>query len=147
MGSVRRDLQRILQSHAVAIDLPRDLPRVDADPVLIAQALTNVLENAAKYAEAGSTITLAATTSGSAVTLAITDQGPGIPEAERDKVFDLFYRVSEGDRRPTGTGLGLAIVRGFVEAHGGRVRALAGPGGRGTTIEIDLPIAAEQTDE
>ena len=55
-------------------------------------------------------------------------------------MFDLFYRVSEGDRRPTGTGLGLAIVRGFVEAHGGRVRALGGADGRGTIIEMDLPI-------
>jgi len=78
------------------------------------------------------------------VTLSVGDQGPGIPEAERDKVFDLFYRVGEGDRRPTGTGLGLAIVRGFVEAHGGQVRALAGPEQRGTTIEMELPIARSE---
>lgn len=58
-------------------------------------------------------------------------------------MFDLFYRVTEGDRRPTGTGLGLAIVRGFVEAHGGAVRALAGPHGLGTRIEIDLPVATQ----
>ena len=75
------------------------------------------------------------------VTLSVSDDGPGIPASEREKVFDLFYRVSEGDRRPTGTGLGLAIVRGFVESHGGRVRAVAGPQGRGTTIEMDLPVA------
>ena len=78
---------------------------------------------------------------GPAVILSIGDEGPGIPEAERSKVFDLFYRIAEGDRRPTGTGLGLAIVRGFIEAHGGRVRALGGPGGKGTVIEIELPAA------
>jgi two-component system sensor histidine kinase KdpD len=76
------------------------------------------------------------------VTLAVSDEGPGIPDAEREKVFDMFYRVGEGDRRPTGTGLGLAIVRGFVQAHGGTVRALPGQEGRGTTIEMDLPAAS-----
>ena len=73
--------------------------------------------------------------------LRISDDGPGIPPAERAKVFDLFYRIGDGDRRPSGTGLGLAIVRGFVEAHGGAVRALPGPQGRGTTIEMELPTA------
>lgn len=143
VGAVRMDLARVLQAHTVALDLPRDLPNVDADPVLIGQAVANVLENAAKYAPAGSTITVTAEAGPDTVRLAVSDQGPGIPEAERDKVFDLFYRVGEGDRRPTGTGLGLAIVRGFVEAHGGTVRALPGPGGGGTTIEINLPTAAD----
>jgi len=143
VGSVRTDLARVLAQHPVQLDLPDDLPPVDADPVLIGQAITNVLENAAKYAEDGSTITIRASASADTVTLGVTDQGPGIPEAEREKVFDLFYRVSDGDRRPTGTGLGLAIVRGFVEAHGGLVRALAGPDGRGTTIEMELPVARE----
>lgn len=144
VGAVRMDLARVLQSHTVALDLPRDLPNVDADPVLIGQAVANVLENAAKYSAAGSTITVTAEAGPDTVRLAVSDHGPGIPEAERDKVFDLFYRVGEGDRRPTGTGLGLAIVRGFVEAHGGTVRALPGPDGRGTTIEMNLPIASDE---
>lgn len=144
VGTARADLRRGLEGHELALDLPADLPRIDADPVLIGQALANVLENAAKYAPPGSTIRIAAHAAGSSVILAVSDEGPGIPAAEREKVFDLFYRVTEGDRRPTGTGLGLAIVRGFVEAHGGRVRALAGPGGRGTSIELELPVAAGQ---
>jgi two-component system sensor histidine kinase KdpD len=143
VGSARSDLKTTLAAHHLVVDLPADLPGIDADPVLISQALTNVLENAAKYAPAGSTIRLGARTSNGMVTLAVTDKGPGIPETEREKVCDLFYRVGEGDRRPTGTGLGLAIVRGFVEAHGGRVRALAGPAGRGTSIELDLPVSTE----
>jgi two-component system sensor histidine kinase KdpD len=141
VGTARADLRRQLDGHVLAVDIPAGLPQVDVDPVLITQALGNVLENAAKYAPAGSTIRIAARRGGGMVTLAVTDEGPGIPEAERDKVFDMFYRVAEGDRRPTGTGLGLAIVRGFVQAHGGRVRALARPEGRGTTIEMDLPTA------
>jgi two-component system sensor histidine kinase KdpD len=142
VGVARADLARQLEGHTVRIDMPADLPRLAADPALIGQAIANVLENAAKYAPAGTTITVAARAAGGAVTVGISDEGPGIPAAERAKVFDLFYRVTEGDRRPSGTGLGLAIVRGFVEAHGGRVRALAGPGGKGTTIEMDLPVAA-----
>ncbi len=144
VGAARAAVTQQLSAHRVIVDLPRDLPQIDADPVLITQALANVLENAAKYAPANSTIQIAARNTASLVTLAISDEGPGIPATEREKVFDLFYRVTEGDRRPTGTGLGLAIVRGFVEAHGGRVRAMAGPGGRGTTIEMDLPVADTQ---
>ena len=143
IGAVRADLSRVLAQHKVQLSLPADLPKLDVDPVLIGQAIGNVLENAVKYAPANSTITISATGRRDGVVLQVTDEGPGIPAAERDKVFDLFYRVTEGDRRPTGTGLGLAIVRGFVEANGGRVRALAGPAGRGTIIEIELPAAPD----
>lgn len=142
IGSVRTDLGRVLAGHTVSVDMPADLPRVDVDPVLIGQAVTNVMENAAKYAPLDTKIGVVGRVRDDTVVLAISDEGPGIPEAERERVFDLFYRVGEGDRRPSGTGLGLAIVRGFVEAHGGRVRALGGPGGRGTTIEIELPKAS-----
>ncbi|MEP7240005.1 MAG: ATP-binding protein, partial [Devosia sp.] len=128
----------------VSVELPPDLPRLDADPVLIGQAIANVLENAAKYAATGTTIHIGATHDAGMVTLRIADEGPGIPEAEREKVFDLFYRVGEGDRRPSGTGLGLAIVRGFIEAHGGTVRAMAGPGDRGTMVAMSLPVATQK---
>jgi two-component system sensor histidine kinase KdpD len=141
IGVARADLARQLEGHTLRVELPADLPRVNADPVLIGQAIANILENAAKYAPPGTTIALSARPVGGMVTVDVADDGPGIPAAERDKVFDLFYRVTEGDRRPSGTGLGLAIVRGFVEAHGGHVRALAGPNGKGTTIEMDLPVA------
>lgn len=141
IGTARADLKRPLDGHPISVEVPPDLPQVDVDPVLIGQALGNILENAAKYAPVGSPIRIAARRAAGMVTLAVTDEGPGIPDAEREKVFDMFYRVGEGDRRPTGTGLGLAIVRGFVQAHGGRVRALAAPSGRGTTIEMDLPVA------
>lgn len=143
VGSARSDLRATLAGNNIVVNLPPDLPRIDVDPVLIGQALANVLENAAKYAPSGSAITIDARATATMVTLTVTDEGPGIPATEREKVFDLFYRVTEGDRRPTGTGLGLAIVRGFVEAHGGSVRALAGPEGRGTRIEIDLPVTSQ----
>jgi len=71
----------------------------------------------------------------------VSDRGPGIPEAERAQIFDMFYSVSRGDRAPQGTGLGLAICRGMIGAHGGSVEALPGDG-IGTTIRISLPLPA-----
>jgi two-component system sensor histidine kinase KdpD len=69
----------------------------------------------------------------------VCDSGPGIPEDERSRIFDMFYSVERGDRGRQGTGLGLTIVQGIIGAHMGRVEALAGPGGRGTTIRLTLP--------
>ncbi len=68
------------------------------------------------------------------------DQGPGIPERERELVFDMFYRVKAGDNRHAGTGLGLAICRGLMQAHGGTIVALPGDYGEGACIEMTLPI-------
>ncbi|PPD15684.1 MAG: two-component sensor histidine kinase [Methylobacterium sp.] len=141
IGRVRADLGRALARHGLEIEISPGLPPLDADPVLIGQALGNVLENAAKYAPAGSAIRLVARQAGREVEILVSDQGPGIPEADRDKVFDLFYRAAQGDGAPAGTGMGLAIVKGLVEAHGGRAYAEAGPGGQGTTLRLVLPLA------
>jgi two-component system sensor histidine kinase KdpD len=141
VGRVRADLARVLADHPVHVDMPRDLPRVEVDPVLIGQAVANVVENAAKYAPARTTITISADVQGRLVHLAVTDAGPGIAVEDREKVFDLFYRAAKGDSAPAGTGLGLAIVRGLVEAHCGAVAAGPGPDGLGTKISMSLPIA------
>ena len=69
----------------------------------------------------------------------ISDAGPGIPEEERRRIFDMFYSVERGDRGQQGTGLGLTIVQGIVGAHMGKVEALPGPEGRGTTVRLSLP--------
>jgi two-component system sensor histidine kinase KdpD len=74
------------------------------------------------------------------VSVRVSDQGPGIPAAARESVFDMFYRVRAGDKQSAGTGLGLSICRGLIAAHGGRIEALPGPGGRGTTIAFQLPL-------
>jgi two-component system sensor histidine kinase KdpD len=141
VGRVRSDLARPLAGHDLVVDMPRDLPRALVDPVLIGQALANVVENAAKYGPPGGRITIGGAAAGDMVVLTVTDEGPGIPAADRERVFDQFYRAARGDGAPSGTGLGLAIVRGFVEAHGGRVAIDAGPGGRGTAIALALPRA------
>ena len=96
--------------------------------MLLEQAFVNVLDNAGKYAPAGSAIAVAAERVDDGIAFAIDDQGPGIPAADRERVFDLFYRVRKGDRQGKGTGLGLAISRGILEAHGGTIARCAGRG-------------------
>jgi K+-sensing histidine kinase KdpD len=140
VGHALRQLRRELKDHHVVVDVPADLPPVSGDALLLEQALVNVLDNAAKYAPANTEIVVSARVEGPLLRLAVTDQGPGIPEADRERVFDMFYRVNAGDGHSTGTGLGLAISRGILHAHGGAVRVLpASADGGGARVEIDLP--------
>jgi two-component system, OmpR family, sensor histidine kinase KdpD len=142
VGRVRDDLKRVLAGHALVVDVPRDAPLLQVDPVLIGQALSNLLENAAKYAPAGTQITIRLEQRSGQAVISVADQGPGVPESERDKIFDIFHRAERGDGAPSGTGLGLAIVKGMVEAHGGSVRVTEGPSGRGACFEMTLPLVA-----
>ncbi len=141
VGRALRRLDRDLAAHRVVRDLPASLPEVSGDAVLLEQVVTNILDNAAKYAPPGSQVTVSAEASGGGVALAIADEGPGIPESDRAHVFDMFFRVRAGDGQPGGTGLGLAIAKGIVDAHGGSIRAEAGIGGGGTRIVVTLPAA------
>src|SRR5579875_1658467 len=113
-----------------------------ADPDRLAQALRNLGRNAIEHTRPGSGLVRleVAALSGGRVAFAVLDDGPGIPAAERERVFERFHRV-EGDRsrRSGGAGLGLAIVRAIAEAHGGRVRALAAGEGLGARVELVLP--------
>jgi two-component system sensor histidine kinase KdpD len=130
-------LRRELAHLQVQVDLPAGLPLLHVDPVLIEQVLVNLLDNAGKHAQAS--IAINAAIEGEQIKLRVVDDGPGIAEADRLRVFEMFYRARQGDGAP-GTGLGLSICRGLIEAHGGRITALAGPGDRGTAIEITLPL-------
>ncbi|WP_274626502.1 sensor histidine kinase [Arvimicrobium flavum] len=143
VGRAIRRLERDLARHRVVRDLPSSLPEVMGDAVLLEQVATNILDNAAKYAPPGSEVTISAAPHDGVVALAISDQGPGIAEADRPHVFDMFFRVHAGDGLPGGTGLGLAIAKGIVDAHGGSIRAEAATaGGRGTRIVLTLPMGS-----
>ena len=115
--------------------------RVVADPDRLAQALRNLARNAIEHTAAGSGhVRLDVEPAGGGrIRFAVSDDGPGIPEAERERVFERFHRTDASrSRSQGGTGLGLAIVRAIAEAHGGHVRALAGPQG-GARLELVLP--------
>jgi two-component system sensor histidine kinase KdpD len=124
----------------VQVTLADGLPTLHVHPALIEQALFNILENAAKFSPHGAGIELRMDLFGDRLRIEVTDRGPGIGEDERERIFDMFYSVSRGDRAPKGTGLGLAICRGMVGAHGGTVDARPGPDGQGTTVRILLPL-------
>jgi two-component system sensor histidine kinase KdpD len=134
-------LRKLFPDLVVQCDLPTGLPPLFVHPALVEQALFNVLENAAKFSPPGEAVTVRAGRDGDRLRVDVVDRGPGIPEAERKRIFDLFFTAPRGDRGARGTGLGLTIVRGMIGAHGGRVEALPGEGGRGTTIRITLPVA------
>jgi len=139
LGRARRQLGRALAGHAIRVTIATEADEIVVDPILFEQVLVNVLDNAAKYAPAGSDFDFTAEVEGSEVVIAVEDQGPGIPPEERERVFDMFYRVNAADSGRAGTGLGLAICRGIVEAHDGRIRALARRDGGGARIELRLP--------
>ncbi len=107
------------------------------DFVLMQQALSNLLVNAAVHTPPKTPIEISARYEGKELLLQIADRGPGLPPGEVDRIFDVFHRVPGS--RPGGTGLGLAIVKGFVEAQGGYVRAANGIQG-GALFNIFLPV-------
>jgi len=144
VGATLRRATSILAQHTVKLDLGQDLPMIEVDPVLFEQALFNLLDNAAKYAPAGSSIQLRAGQSGGQVELQVRDEGEGIPPTELETVFDKFYRVRKGDHVRPGTGLGLAISRGFIEAMGGRLSAGNRSDRSGAAMTIRLPVASRR---
>jgi two-component system sensor histidine kinase KdpD len=141
VGAALHRASDVLAHHRVEVDIAPDLPLVRVDAVLFEQVLFNLLDNAAKYAPAAGRIMLHARCDGEAVVIEVSDEGPGIPSADRERVFDKFYRAQAQDRRRAGTGLGLAICRGFVEAQGGHITAHNRPGRSGAIIRITLPVA------
>ena len=114
-----------------------------ADPALMEQALVNVLENAHRYAPAGSPIHIGVEQRSGHVVIDVADEGMGIPAKDLPHVFDSFYRARRGDRTAPGTGLGLAIARGLMEAMGGQIGATSPrPGGLpGALISLQIPVA------
>ena len=119
--------------------MPDELPEVRVDPAILERVIVNLTANALRYSPAGSPPLLRASALGDRVELRIVDRGPGIPEADRDRVFVPFQRLGDTDNT-TGVGLGLALSRGLTEAMGGTLEPEETPGG-GLTMAISLPAA------
>lgn len=141
VSSALARLKEMLKGVRVEIEIDPAVPLLWVHGALLEQALVNLLDNAIGFSPPGGRILVRAGLVGEAVNIEVHDQGPGIPEAEREKIFDMFYTVRQGDRAQSqGTGLGLAICRGMVGAHGGSVVALPGPEGRGSCMRIVIPL-------
>ena len=121
----------------VARDIPESAPAVRFDEAALSQAVVNLLDNAVKYSGSSRDISVRLETKGASVTLEVEDHGVGIPAAEQNKVFDRFYRVSNGSGKG-GYGLGLFLVRHIMEAHGGRAEVESEPG-RGSRFRLVFP--------
>jgi two-component system, OmpR family, sensor histidine kinase KdpD len=132
-GETRKELAR----HKLTIELAPDLPLVRMDFELMLHALTNLLSNAAFHTAAGTEVRLSAAVEDGAMLLVVADCGPGIPPESLPRLFEKFYRAPSA--RTGGTGLGLSLVKGFVEAHGGQVKAENRAAG-GTAFTIRLPL-------
>ena len=145
-GALAR-LQPHLARHTVLTEFGEDVPPVLVDYTLIDQVVVNLLDNAVKYAPAGTTITLRLRREGDQALLSVSDQGPGIPAGARDRVFDRFVRLpmAEGARAP-GSGLGLAICRAVALVHDGRIW-VEDTGMQGTTVTLALPIPPKHEEE
>jgi two-component system sensor histidine kinase KdpD len=139
LGELMRRLQRVMGSRRFSVAVERDLAAV-ADPVLLEQAVSNVIENAVRFSPDASTIELRARALGGEVVIEVVDAGPGVPENELQLIFEKFYRSRTSPRRERGTGLGLSISRGLIEAMGGRISAARAIGG-GLKVEIVAPRA------
>lgn len=141
LGSALASLRKLFPALDVTSDLAPDLPPLFVHGALIEQALFNILENAARFSPPGADVHVRARReAGNTLVLDIQDRGPGIPEDERRRIFGPVQGRTSGQHGPRSTGLGLTIVRGMLGAHGGRVEALTGEGGVGTTIRVTLPL-------
>jgi two-component system sensor histidine kinase KdpD len=140
VGSALRRAETILKDQRVTLDMRDDLPMPEVDPVLFEQALFNILDNAGKYAPAGTAITVRGWRDGDAVVLQVLDEGRGIAPNELEQIFGKFYRARKGDQVRAGTGLGLAIARGFIEAMHGTVTAANRSDRPGAVFTIRLPV-------
>jgi len=138
IGVALRRCNDVLKDRLVKIDIPAEFPLVQADFTLVEQVVVNLLYNAVKYSPPGSEISITVRKENEAIQVSIGDRGPGIPEEDRDRVFDKFYRLYSPEH-VSGTGLGLSICKGLIETHGGGIWARSNPGG-GSAFSFTLPL-------
>jgi PAS domain S-box-containing protein len=141
---VQETTERIKRQDSIAkfvINLPRELPLVDADPLRLERILYNLLENAVKYSPQGSEIQILAKPGKDFLIIGVTDQGVGISPQDKAKLFQPFQRLEQPEfERVKGIGLGLLVCQRLVEAHGGQIWLESEPG-RGSTFFFTVPLS------
>ena len=135
------------KGHLLAIDLPAPDVEIDADPLRLAQVVSNLLTNAAKYTDAGGQIALAARVVPPNLVITVRDTGIGISASELRSIFEMFSQVADTlSRSEGGLGIGLALIKGLVELHGGSIEARSEGTGRGSEFAVHLPLPADAED-
>jgi len=123
--------------HVFALDFG-DVPETAGDEPLLGMALSNLMENAAKYSPRGGAIDVTLRAEGGEIIMTVADRGPGVPEDDRERIFEKYYRRAEAATVP-GAGLGLYLARRIVAAHGGAIAVGNRPGG-GARFVLRLPL-------
>ncbi len=144
IGHSLKSLEKELEGHPTAVNIPDAVPLIRLDFGLIEQALTNLIHNAALHTPPGTEITLNVSVDEHECVISVSDNGPGLPAEDIDRVFEKFYRASGGNAG--GTGLGLTITKGFVEAHHGTISARNRPQG-GAEFIVKLPLSESLTND
>lgn len=142
VAGVKQSLEKkAFEKEITLVDEYHGNPRFTANPNLMEQAMTNLLDNAIKYCPPGSRVEIRFRRTPQSVRIEVADNGPGIPTEAQGRIFERFYRVDRARSRAVGgTGLGLAIVKHIAQAHGGSV-ALESVQGRGSTFVFEIPQA------
>jgi two-component system sensor histidine kinase KdpD len=141
--------EQLTLGHQIKVEVGSELPAVRVDARAVAEVIYTLVDNATKYAPAGTSIRVTAERApGEMIRFGVEDQGPGIPAEMRERVFDRFFRAADdaatGSNRSRGAGMGLAIARGIVEAHGGHILVEDGAGRRGTRVTFTVPVGDEE---
>jgi len=145
VGRVAGDQRLALRSRDLKLDISGQEVTVTADADMLRVALDNLVSNAIKYSPPGGTIHIRTARNGTHVALDVLDEGPGIPPAERDRIFEPFYQgATPGNGAVQGTGIGLSVVREYVTAHGGSVEVLASSRGAHLRMKLPLPGAEKE---
>ncbi len=134
-------LKRTLESHNLSIEIPSNLPPVNADCELLQLAFRQLVSNAAKYSPPGSSLRISVENSETGMIFKVEDQGTGIPQQEQEKIFERFYRLAATRQSVSGAGLGLAIAKDVVQAHGGIITVQSSGSGAGSVFSISIPLA------
>jgi len=138
VGAALDSTRNMLKQHRLEVRLPRDLPLVRFDALLIERVLVNLLENASKYTPAGTRVVLSAEVVANQLKVSVSDNGPGLPAGREEALFQKFARGDRESATP-GVGLGLAICRAIVESHHGTIVGINQPGG-GAMFSFMLPL-------
>ena len=140
----------LMREHQLRILVEKELPVIRVDARAVAEVIYTLIDNATKYAPAGTCITIKANrASGEMVQISVEDEGPGIQPHLRQRVFEKFFHIGAnpaGSGRPEGIGMGLSIAKGIVEAHGGLIWIEQGKGGKGTQVSFTVPVGDDETE-
>lgn len=150
IGATLQRAKPITRQHEVLVQIEKDLPTLRVDERAVSEVLYTLIDNAAKYSPAGTTLRVAARRAESVIQMSVEDSGVGIPIELRSRVFDKFFRASDvgsvKGSRPAGTGMGLAIAKGIVDAHDGRIWIEDAGSQMGTRVVFTLPIGDGDAD-